>query len=690
MIYTVFKLKKRKKGEQQEEKKIRFRQVFCICLTVLLFSAFGVRLFVWQIAEGKAYDEIAQSSTSYTVKTEAARGEILDCRGESLSVNRTCYKIVLDKLYLNLDTQNQAIEKLLYYMTLKNEKWIDVLPVTLTSTGVYSFKPDSEDAVNQLKSAEYLNLDDSASAQQCVEALKQRYKAEEISDPGVLRNVLSVRYNMELNAFSNSTPYTFAENISSDMVAVVSENLQDTPGIEVQAYLERENKNPTLAPHLLGALGMISAEEYSEKTEGGKTYSYTDKIGKFGVEQAFEDVLKGQSGEKFVEKNAEGTVVNTVKTTDAKPGNTVYLTLDSRIQKAANQALDKNIKAARTNGESLAAANGKKGYGEDCRAGAAVMLSVKDFSVLAAASYPTYDLQKYSEYGDYYVSLETDEVNSPLYDRAFLGSFAPGSIFKPCVACAALEEGVVNKDSQITCTKYYDYYESDPVACMGTHGPIDIFSAITQSCNYFFAETGRRLGINTMYLYAEKFGLGESTGVEVHESTGTLAGRDSKTWTGGNTVQAAIGQSDNAFTPLQLASYAATIANNGTRLKTHVVQKITDYQRKEVLEYNDPDQPAVLDTVSVSQENLKLVQSAMRNVAASSDGTAYSVFGGYKVSVAAKTGTAENAGSDHTTFICYAPYENPEVAVAVVLEHGAKGMYSMDVAKSMLDAYFEQ
>ena len=187
-----------------------------------------------------------------------------------------------------------------------------------------------------------------------------------------------------------------------------------------------------------------------------------------------------------------------------------------------------------------------------------------------------------------------------------------------------------------------------------------------------------------MYLYAEKFGLGEYTGVEIEESRGTLAGRDSTQWQSGNTVQAAIGQSDNAFTPAQLATYAATLANNGVRLKTHLVEKLTDYQRKEVI--SDFSAPQKADECPVSPENMKLVQNAMREVA--TDGTASSVFGDYGVQIAAKTGTAENSGSDHTTFMCYAPFEDPEVAIAVVIEHGARGKYSMAVAKDLLDAYF--
>lgn len=675
---------KKKKGKNIS----KFRFVVCISIVAVIFSAFIVRLFMWQIVNGETYRNIAVSSTSYTEKTDAPRGEILDRNGNGLTVNKTCYKIVLNRLYIDMDNINQIIERLVSYMDARGEKWQDVLPVIVSDSGRFSFKPESEQEVNLLKSEEFLNLEDTADASVCIEELAKRYNAENITDKKVLRNVLSVRYNMEKNSFSNTNPYDFALGISSEMVSIISENFQNISGVDVKTYLERSNPDPDIAPHLLGALGSISQEEYNEKTEQGKVYSYTDKIGKFGIESAFEDTLKGQSGTKIVEKNSDGTVVREVKKTDAKPGNTVYLTIDSKIQNAANKALEENVKAAAERGKSLSTEYGEKGYGEDCRAGAAVMLSVKDFSVLAAASYPSYDLEKYSEYSDYYVKLETDEDNSPLYDRVFNGTFAPGSIFKPCVACAALEEGVVTKDTLINCTKYYDYYKTDPVACMGTHGNLNIFSALTVSCNYFFAETGRRLGIDTMYLYAEKFGLGEKTGVEISESTGTLAGRDSTGWTGGNTVQAAIGQSDNTFTPVQLATYAATVANNGTRLKTHLVSKITDYQRKNVIEYNNPDNPQKVDVADISAENMELVQSAMRNVAASPEGTAYSVFGNYKVKIAAKTGTAENAGSDHTTFICYAPYDKPEVALAVVLEHGAKGTYSMNVAKAMLDAYF--
>ena len=460
----------------------------------------------------------------------------------------------------------------------------------------------------------------------------------------------------------------------------VSENTQGVSGVEIQTYLTRGASDPDLAPHILGALGSLSENEYNELKKQGKSYSYDDKIGKFGIELACEDDLKGKGGTRVIQRNADGTLVESIETESAKPGNTVYLTIDSKLQKTAVKSLEENVKAAKQAGKE----SGQKNNGEDCETGAVVMLSVKNFSVLAAASYPTYDLNRYSEYGSYYVKL-SENKNSPMYNRATVGTFACGSVFKPCVAGAALEEKIITDKTKIYCKQDYDFYPANVVRCMHYHGSLDVTGAIEQSCNYFFADTGRRLGIEPMYLYAQKFGLGEYTGVEIEESKGTLAGRDSTDWQVGNTVSAAIGQSDNAFTPVQLATYVATIANNGERLKTHIVDKVTNYERTKTVKSTDVES---YGDCGISKKNLDIVHKAMLGVTQNENGTANYMFGDYKVKVAAKTGTAENSGSDHTTFICYAPYEKPEVAIAVVIEHGAKGRYSMQVAKDLLDAYF--
>lgn len=669
-----------KEKKLQEKKFINKRIFICIVIVVLIALVFVVRLFDWQIIKGDYYSDVALTSATYTVKTDATRGEILDTNGEGLAVNKTSYQVVFNKLYLEKDKINSTILTLIDFMEKGEGQWIDVLPIEIKN-GEFVYTSDKEE-IMILRSKDFLHLNDKATAQDCIEHLKDRYETEEIEDKKQLRNVLSVLYNMEKMNFSNTEPYVFAENISNNMVAIISENTQTISGVEIETKLTRYNPQGDLAPHILGALGSITKEEYDEKKQQGLNYGFNDKIGKFGLEYAFEDQLKGESGEKKVSKNQQGSVTNVLKTVAAKPGNTLYLTIDSKLQQVANNALKREITAARENGKSLSGQNG-----EDCNTGAVVMLDVKDFSVLAAASYPTYDLNKYSLYSDYYVSLATDK-NSPMYNRAFSGSFAPGSVYKPCIAMAGLQEGIIKPSTEITCTRYYNFFPSNPVACMGTHMEINLNTALAKSCNYYFSEVGRLLGIDTAYLYAERFGLGEKTGLEVSESKGVLAGRDSKNWTEGNTIQAAIGQSDNAFTPVQLATYTATIANNGVRLKTHLVKEIKNYQRTETLFKYDRKNPEVMATSGVSQKNIDIVQNAMLGVTQNESGTAYSVFGKYPVKVAAKTGTAENAGSDHTVFICYAPYDKPQVALAVILEHGSYGRYSMGVAKDLLDAYF--
>lgn len=676
-----------RQSQEKTEKTKKKRITICMIILLVVFAIFTARLADWQIFHGSEYKNLATRSTSYTVETDATRGEIVDKNGVGLVVNTTHYKIVFDKLYIDEKTIDKTILNLIDILSKTGDKWNDTLPLHINADNTFGYNDDSSEEIKALLSSDFLNANKNTTADECINKLKERYKISNGYTNTQLHNIISVHYNMEVTSFSGTKPYEFASDISRNAVSAVSENTQGISGVDVQTYSIRGAQNATLAPHILGALGSITQEEYEEKNKDGKSYELNDKIGKFGIELAYEDELKGTGGTKIVQKNSDGSILNTSQTIDAKPGDTVFLTIDSNIQKAAVKSLETNVKAAKEIGVQEQTAYGSKGYGEDCEAGATVMLSVKDFSVLAAASYPTYDLNKYSEYSDYYVKLSNDK-NSPMYNRISIGSFACGSVYKPCVACAALEEKVVAKDEEIFCKQNYDYYPNDVVRCMHYHGDLNITGAITQSCNYYFAEVGRRLGINTMYLYSEKFGLGEYTGLEIEESKGTLAGRDSKTWTDGNTCQAAIGQSDNAFTPIQLATYVATIANNGTRLKTHLVSKVTNYERTKTISENSVNEPKNVDTCGVSDKNLKIVQNAMYDVANNSQGTANYMFGDYKVKIAAKTGTAENAGSDHTTFICYAPYDNPEVAVSVVIEHGTKGKYSMQVAKDMLDAYF--
>lgn len=648
--------------------KLNRRCIIVIIISTVILAVFVARLFIWQVVESDKYKEIAKNSSTYSLTSNRKRGEILTSDGKPLATNKTIYNIVLKKNYIKEDKLNNTIVKIFDLLKTREEKWIDNLPI-IYKNGHYTFLQDEEN-LDFLKNNDFLSVDKNSSAYEYMQQLIEKYDCKKIIDKETQRNVVSVRLNMEKSNFSLLNDYIFSENISDDMMQIISENTQNVSGVEIETTVKRIYRNGTLAPHIVGTVGKINEDEYKENSD----YDIDDLIGKFGIEKAFENELRGEVGRIYLEKNSKGNIVPTQEKEKAKSGNTVWLTLDSELQKVATEVLEDNIRDCH------------KKVAKDCVAGGVVMLNIKDFSVLAAASYPTYDISKYSEY-NYYQKLINDDT-SPLYSRTFNGSFAPGSVFKPCVAIAGLEERKIKKNTLINCTQNYDYYPTDIVKCMGYHNKINLKNSLAVSCNYYFAELGRRLGINTIYGYAEKFGLGMPTGVEIDENTGFLAGRDSKSWTAGNTVQASIGQSDNSFTPAQLATYVATIANNGVRKQTHLMKKITTYDKKKILKENTADNVKIMSTLKVNEENLKEVQKGMWSVCNQSNGTAYDVFGNYGITVAAKTGTAENNGTDHTVFVCYAPYEKPQVALAVVIEHGSMKKYSTNVAKALLDKYF--
>lgn len=675
----------KKKSEKKD--KITPRALLCLILVAVIFTLFAVRLFDWQIVHGEEYKKLSVASTSYTVTSQATRGEILDVNGNPLAVNVTSYQIVINRIYLSDDEMNDVIVGLIGIMNECGAEYIDELPISVVGDQ-YVLDEGSAGDVEYIESESMLNRE-GLSAGEIIDGLAERYDIEGIGDPYLKRSVVSVRYNMEKRGFSYQQVYVFADDVDSDTVAVVSELTQTAPAVEIRTTNERVIKNGTLIPHILGVVGSLSEEEYEAHKDEG--YQLSDTIGKFGIEAAMEEYLRGEAGEKTITKDADGNIVSEKETVKAQPGDTVYLTIDSNVQAVANYSLAANVKGARLAGEQAVreakATNAKQQeyLGEDCIAGGAVMIDLRDFSVIAAASAPNYDISKFydPEYSEY---LFTDS-NLPMFNRAFNGAFAPGSSFKPCTALAALQEGVITEDTQINCTGKYDYYENFVVNCLHKHGTIDMTEAMAGSCNYYFAEVGRRTGITTLYLYAEKLGLGVKTGLEVDEDAGFLAGRDSLIWYEGNTVQAAIGQSDNTFTPVQLATYVATIANNGVRYQTHLVRKITNYERDEIVLYNDPEKPTVMADTGISQKHIDEVKNSMREVLRS--GTAEDTAGRYPMDYAGKTGTAETSGSDNVAFICFAPYDKPEIAVAVVLEHGAKSRFAQCTAMDMMDAYFK-
>lgn len=665
----------------EEEKKSgkNSRFLFAALLLLAVAVAYVLRLAKWQIVNGADWLKEANRSSTDTVGMDAARGEIVDLKGNGLAVNQTGYAIRFNSATMTSKTRNKTILTLIKLLNSRGEKWVDELPIKVNSAGKYEFISGRDSDVAYLKSKDFLSMNSYATADECMQQLIKNYNCTGFSAQDT-RNIISVRYNMTKSGFSVSLPYTFADSVSQNTIAVISENSAGMPGVETKVTTVRKYPDGALMPQILGMVGAISKDEYDElsKTKG---YELNARIGKSGIEQSLEDSLRGKSGEKTVQFNADGALASETVTKQPVSGDTVHLTIDSNLQKVANASLAQNVKATRAAGK-----------GTDCVGGAAVVLRVKDFAVLAASTYPSYDQNQYVSNPNYYSQLLKDSTK-PLINRAFNGAFTPGSVFKPSVALAALQEGAITNSTTFYCGGVYVMNDLH-LKCWnwrsGGHGSLTLESALAESCNVFFCNTGFHTGISAMNLYAKRLGLGVKTGIEINESTGTLAGPDERkasggtTWNSGDTVQASIGQSDNMLTPLQLATYCATIANNGIRLKPHLVEKITDYSRTKTISTTPVTQ---VDNIGVSQQNLNYVKTGMRAVA--TRGTAATVFADYGIAVAGKTGTGQTGnGSDNVSFIGFAPYDNPQIAIAVMLEHGSASAYSNAVAKDIFDAYF--
>ena len=665
------------------------RSAACILLVLAVFAIYELRLVQWQLIEGEKFEEISLSNRTDSIQIEAARGEILDRNGNVLAGNRSSYNIVYDALDMDYSARNATILQVLDLLEEREEEWRDRLPIVLGEDGTYQYAEDSDSEIQSLR--ETLSLAEYATAEDCMAELTRQYDCQGYSKEDA-RNVVSVRYSMTRDGFSRTNPYVIAEDVSAETVAVISERSQEWPGIEARVAVARYyGEDGTLAPHVVGYTGAIRDYQYEQAVEDGTAYNsednisgykWTDTRGQSGIESAFEEELRGQRGEETIYTNASGEVESTSVTTAPKEGNTVVTTLDSDLQRVANLSLAKNIK-----GNTDA---------KDCNAGAVVVLDVEDFGVLACSSYPTFDMNQYRSDNDY-VNLLSEDEEQPLFNRALQGVFVPGSVFKPVVALAALQEGVISAATTYTCSGSWEYYDLVQ-GCTCPTGTWNVYGALEYSCNTFFSNVGLNLGIDRLGPYAEYFGLGTTTGVELSEATGTMSNRQEYRenhgveWTDGATAQTAIGQADNLFTPIQLATMCATIANGGVRLQTHFLDKITDYTGETVVEDYEPVE---LYDAGISSAVLGVVQTGMQMVA--TQGTAANVFGNYPVAIACKTGTAETSDPSvakdkqtepNLSFICYAPANDPQIAIAVMMEYGNTGNYAKNVAKDILDQYF--
>ena len=652
-----------KKGK----KNIRLK-LLAIILTVVL-GGYSLQLISWQLVHRDSYRSVASATTTYTAAIQAARGEILDRYGRPLAVNTESFNITFDRAYLPAEQLNDTILTLTNLLATTGESWIDSIP--LTKMAPYDFAQEAEVSVSSLRTL--LGLAPYATADNCFQAMINRYMLEDYT-ASQQRTIMGVRVMMELAGYSDSNPYTFAEDVSIETITKIEESSFDLPGVVTDVVPIRQYVSGAIAPHIIGSVGPIYAEEWEALKQKG--YSYDDKVGKSGIEKVAEDILRGEDGQKVITRDSSGQVVSTQITKQPQNGDTVFLTIDKYLQQKAQEALELRILELQATEDGVYA-----------NAGSVVVLNVNTGDVLAAVTYPSYTMETYQN--DYSSLLEAP--GNPLFNRALSGTYAPGSTFKPATALIGLSTGTITPTDTINCVHRYTYYDDYQPTCLGRHGYINVITAISKSCNYFFYDLGRRVGIDTLNEYCRKFGLGVSTGIEISEASGILAGKEYRKsigsyWVDGDTLQAAIGQSDNLFTPLQMAVYTSTLANNGTRYKATIIDKTMNYALTQTL---SETQPIVLDESGISQENYDVVKQGMLKV--TTEGTA-AALSNYPIDIGGKTGTAtvyENGQEyDNAVFIAFAPFEEPEIAVAIVGEKCGHGNVLAPVAQAVFDAYF--
>lgn len=681
------------------------RIIALLALMILLLAVYLGFLYQLQIIDGEIYYNRSKEITETKLTVTASRGNILDRYGRILIGNKECYnlKINTDKLFSNNDDPNGTILELIDMVQQYGDVYTDDLPITssppfeydpaMTAIQETMLKAYFKDKAKEFKE---MGLPEEPTAVQLMSYMRTRYSIDNSYSAEEMRLIAGVRYSINVRYAINTADYTFVEDASMKLISSILE--KKLTGIEVNRAYVRDYRTE-YAAHILGYVGLMTQEEY-EKYSLYK-YSTDAYVGKDGIEYAFESYLHGTDGEKYDTKNAAGTVLATVYTKEPVPGNHIYLTIDIVLQEQVERILGNCLDALiRTREVERMEAKLRGEYNEEMKdeitGAAAVVVNVNTGEPLAIASWPTYDVTTIIE--NYAQLLETP--NAPLFNRALMGAYAPGSTFKPCTAIAALTEGIINTEDLVDCQGVYTRYAAEGYApeCWiwqqgYTHPEENVVTAIRDSCNYFFYTISNDLGIDKMGEVAHAFGLGVPTGVELVETTGNMSNSENHSdytgteWRIGDTLQAGIGQSDSIFSPLQLAEYCATVANSGTRYSASILKSIRTYDYSKKLYEREPE---VLSTVETADYNWAAVQEGMEQVVNSPyNESNYLNFIDCAWHVAGKTGTAqkgENITND-AIFICYGPYDDPEVAVAVVVERGGSGAGIVHVARQIMDAY---
>ena len=673
---------------QNERKTVVRRMILLIAAACAVMGLFVLRLIFLQLVNGDDFKAQATNTTDYNFTVTAARGDIVDSSGRRIATSTTSYNVVLNKLLMgdrDLDTMLQQIVELLRE---NGESWNDTLLIGQPdAAGHYEFTDDDTSTSDQKQLADMkdtLGLQQYATADDVMEMLVEKNNLQGFSLEWQ-RVLAGIHYEMDRQAFSNVNNFVMAENVSAATVATIKEHSLQLPGVEIVETSARSYEQSDIIPAVLGRVGKITAEKWKvTDSDGNVTYPLRDKgynmndiLGISGLESAYEDELRGKDGVETITRNSDGVIVDTQLTTVPEPGHTVQLTIDSNFQRAVDKALAENIDMINrvyNTGDMKAAA------------AAAVVIDVKDGGVLAASNYPSFDQNLYAtNYSEY-----SSDPGLPLFNRALQGLYTPGSTFKPAVAVAALDSGLINQYSTVFCNGVYNYFKDYHPKCTrhGHSGNIDVVTAIKWSCNIFFYDVGRRLTSDVYDAYAYKLGLGQRTGVEVSEATGRLTTKNDSNYTASLDVQAAIGQGNTVVTPIQLATYAATLANNGVRYRTHFVKAILDTNTGEV---RSETQPEVMDVIEGTGNTFELVREGMKQVPSTISGKISS----YPIAIACKTGTPQRsetyAPGKHylnAMMVAYLPADDPEIAIGISIEYGGYGARAGDLVVDIANAYF--
>ena len=674
---------------KEKAKNDRIRYNILTILVYIVGIVLLAQLFNLQIVHGEEYRETSNTKLTRESVLKADRGSIKDSSGTMLATVDAQYSIVLYKTKVNNETLNTTILKLLNILSTNGDSYVDNF---LIDVNPYRFKLEEEESQKKWKKANNINED--ATAEEAFNYFKNKYDiaSDNVED---IRKILAIRYEISYKGYSSTKSIEIASNISRQSLEQIKERNAEFSGVEVVETPVRVYPLKTTASHILGRIGRIESSEL----EGNEDiYNQNDIIGKSGIEYVFEKYLKGTDGVKQIDMNVDGTITDEYVSKEAVSGSDVILTIDSKLQAVTEQALADNINKIANHGFSQ--------ENNPADAGAAVVLNVKTGEVIAMASYPDYNPSAFvngidTNTWNYYINGDT----KPLENKAISAMYSPGSTYKMVTALAGLETGTITPKTKINDTGVFRKYNSS-WKCWNRygHGYLNVSQAIEHSCNYFFYDLGDRLGIDNLAKYSYYLGLGHKTGIELKgEIDGVLASneiakQENRVWNPGETISAAIGQSYNTFTPLQMAKYVAMIANRGKNLDVTIVKSIinpdgSEVSRDEYESYVNEKlglQQENVEEMSFKEENIEAILEGMRGVTSESGGTAYSTFKNFNIEVGGKTGSAQTGvqGKTNAWFVGFAPFDDPEIAIVVFVRNGGHGSYTAEVARDIIAQYF--